>query len=176
MLFTSGDNLHRRTVPLFLSQDQSFAEAAAFKAALRELDDYYDQFPDQVKELGVMVFAHYPPAELDNLVIELWDKHMHPDWRYGAESSAEVLARWRAAQQQGSAAEFRARIEGAEPMADAEAQFEDEPTTSSSATRCPFAKASGACSPRRSRTRKRKTAQRSATTYTTRAPCFLYPR
>ena len=127
MLFTSGDNLHRRTVPLFLREDQSFAEAATFKSALRELDDYYDQFPNEVKELGVMVFAHYPPAELDNLVVQLWDKHMRPDWRDGAESSDEVLARWQAAQQQGSAAEFRARIESAQPLADAEAQLEDEP-------------------------------------------------
>jgi hypothetical protein len=127
MLFTSGDNLHRRTVPLFLRHDQSFAEAAAFKAALRELDDYYDQFPNEVKELGVMVFAHYPPTDLDNLVVELWDKHMRPDWRDGAESSDKILARWQAAQQQGSAAEFRARIESAQPLADAEAQLEDEP-------------------------------------------------
>jgi hypothetical protein len=126
MLFTSGDNLHRRTVPLFLRSDQSFAEAAAFKAALRELDDHYDQFPNEVKELGVMVFAHYPPADIDNLVVELWDKHMRPDWRDGAESSDEVLARWQAAQQ-GSAAEVRARIESAQPLADAEAQLEDEP-------------------------------------------------
>ena len=127
MLFTSGDNLHRRTVPLFLREDQSFAEAATFKSALRELDDYYDQFPNEVKELGVMVFAHYPPAELDNLVVQLWDKHMRPDWRDGAESSDEVLARWQASQQHGSAAEFRARIESAQPLADAEAQLEDEP-------------------------------------------------
>lgn len=127
MLFTSGDNLHRRTVPLFLRCDQSFAEAAAFKAALRELDDYYDQFPNEVKELGVMVFAHYPPPELNNLVVELWDKHMRPDWRDSAESSEEVLARWQAAQQQGSAAEFRARVESAQPLADAEAELADEP-------------------------------------------------
>ncbi len=42
MLFVSGDNLHRRTAPLFLRPDQSFAEAAAFKAALKDLDEYYD--------------------------------------------------------------------------------------------------------------------------------------
>jgi hypothetical protein len=94
---------------------------------LRELDDYYDQFPDEVKKLGVMVFAHYPPAEVHNLVIELWDKHMRPDWRDGAESPEQVLTRWRAAQQQSTAAEFRARIESAQPVADAEAQPEDDP-------------------------------------------------
>jgi len=126
MFFTSGDNLHRRTAPLFLRPDQSFAEAAAFKAALKELDEYYDQFPDEIKALGVMVFAHYPPAELDNLVVELWDRHMRPDWRDGAERPEQVLARQRAAQQEeGGAAESRARVENAQPVADAEAQLED---------------------------------------------------
>lgn len=129
MLFTSGDNLHGRTAPLFLRPDQSFAEATAFKAALKELDEYYDQFPDEVKALGVMVFAHYPPVELDNLVVELWDKHMRPQWRDGAESPEQVLARWRAAQQEeGGAAELRTRVENAQPVADAEAHLgDDEP-------------------------------------------------
>lgn len=126
MLFTSGDKLHRRTAPLFLRSDQSFAEAVAFKAALNELDEYYDKLPDEIKVLGVMAFAHYPPAELDNLVVELWDKHMRPDWRDGAETPEQVLARRRAAQQEeGSAAEFRARIESAQPVADAAAPLED---------------------------------------------------
>jgi hypothetical protein len=124
MLFTSGDNLHRRTAPLFLRPDQSFTEAVAFKAALKELDEYYDQLPDEIKALGVMAFAHYPPAECDNLVVELWDKHMRPDWRDDAESPEQVLARRRAAQQEGGgAAEFRARVENAQPVADAEAQL-----------------------------------------------------
>ena len=127
MLFTSGDNLHRRAAPLFLRPDQSFAEAAAFKAALKELDEYYDQFPDEIKALGVMAFAHYPPAELDNLVVELWDKHMRPDWRDGAESPDEILARRRAAQQgESGAVDFRARVENAQRVADAEAQLQDD--------------------------------------------------
>lgn len=126
MLFTSGDNLHRRTAPLFLRPDQSFAEATAFKAALKELDDYYDELPDEIKALGVMVFAHYPPREIDNLVVELWDRHMRPDWRIGAESPEEILARRRTAQHEGGGvAEFRARIENAQPVADAEAQLAD---------------------------------------------------
>ena len=127
MVFTSGDNLHRRTAPLFLRQDQSFVEASAFKAALRELDEYYDQFPEEVKALGVMVFAHYPPPNLNNLVVELWDKHMRPDWRDGAETSDEVRARWQRTQEQEASTDFRARIDSAQPVADTESQLEDEP-------------------------------------------------
>jgi hypothetical protein len=125
MLFTSGDNLHRRTAPLFLRRDQSFAEAAAFKAALKELDDYYTRLPDEIKELGVMAFAHYPPTELDNLVVDLWDNHMRPDWRDAAETPEQVLQRWQAMQEEGRAAEFRSRVEAAEPVADGERQLAD---------------------------------------------------
>jgi len=126
MLFTSGDKLHRRTAPLFLRPDQSFAEAASFKAALKELDDYHDQLPDEIKELGVMAFAHYPPPELDNLVVELWDKHMRPGWRDDAEAPEQILARWRAMQnERGRVADVRARVEGAQPVADAEQHLAD---------------------------------------------------
>lgn len=126
MLFTSGDNLHRRTVPLFLRPDQSFAEAAAFKGALKELDEYYEELPDEVKALGVMGFAHHPPTELDNLVVELWDKHMRPDWRDDAQTPQEILERRRVAQQEeGGAAAVRARVEAAQPVAEAERQLPD---------------------------------------------------
>jgi hypothetical protein len=125
MLFTSGDNLHRRTALLLLRPDQSFAEASAFKAALKELDDYYTRLPDEIKELGVMAFAHYPPTDFENLVAELWDKHMRPGWRDDAETPEQVLERWQAMQDEGLAAEFRSRVEAAQPVADGERQLAD---------------------------------------------------
>lgn len=125
MLFTSGDNLHRRTAPLFLRADQSYAHADALKRALKELDEHYDQLPDEIKALGVMQFAHHPPAELDNLVVELWDKHMRPDWRDSAESPEEVLARRRSAHRdEPDVADFRARLDNARPVADSEVRLE----------------------------------------------------
>jgi hypothetical protein len=81
MVFVSGDNLHRRTVPLFLRENQSYLHADEFKAALRELDRHYDALPEETKALGVLQFASYPPADMDNAVTALWDKHMRPDWR-----------------------------------------------------------------------------------------------
>jgi hypothetical protein len=117
MLFTSGDNLHRRTAPLFLRPDQSFAEAHAFKSALRELDDYFGGFPAEVKELGVMVFANYPPPALDNLVVQLWDKHMRPNWRDDYETPEQVLARWNAQHEvAGGEADFQRRVDQAQPV------------------------------------------------------------
>jgi len=81
MVFVSGDRLHHRTAPLFLRDDQSYVHADEFKAALRELDEYHDALPDEIKALGVLQFASYPPPEMDNSVTRLWDKHMRPDWR-----------------------------------------------------------------------------------------------
>lgn len=119
MLFTSGDNLHRRTAPLFLREDQSFVDAGAFKAGLKQLDAYYDRLPDEVKALGVMAFAHYPPPDLENLVVELWDKHMRPDWRDAAETPEQILARRSSAKEgAGNIDDLRTRIESAQPAPD----------------------------------------------------------
>jgi hypothetical protein len=81
MVFVSGDKLHRRTVPLFLQEDQSYLEAGDLKTALREFDEHYDGLPESIKALGVLRFASYPPSAADNAVTRLWDKHMRRDWR-----------------------------------------------------------------------------------------------
>jgi hypothetical protein len=81
MVFASGDRLHRRTVPLFLREEQSYLDSEDLKEALRELDQHYDGLPEEIKQLGVLRFAGYPPADMDNAVTRLWDKHMRPDWR-----------------------------------------------------------------------------------------------
>jgi hypothetical protein len=79
--FVSGDGLHARTVPLFLREDQTYVTTDELKVALQEFDKYFDGMPDEVKELGVMNFAGYPPAHMDNIVIKIWDKNTRPDWR-----------------------------------------------------------------------------------------------
>lgn len=81
VVFVSGDRLHRRTAPLFLRDDQSYLPASEFKGALRQLDEHYDSFPEEIKQLGVLQFASYPPSVMNNAVTRLWDKHMRPDWR-----------------------------------------------------------------------------------------------
>jgi hypothetical protein len=80
-LFTSADKLHHRTVPLFMSEGQTYLPANELKVALRELDAHYSGFPDAVKELGVLAFASYPPHDANNLVTRLWDEQMQPNWR-----------------------------------------------------------------------------------------------
>lgn len=117
MVFVSGDRLHRRTVPLFLREDQSYLHADEFKEALRELDEHFDGFPEEVKQLGVLLFASYPPSDMDNAVTRLWDKHMRPDWREIAKRRESDLGGLRDEDAGREAvAEVRRRFEQARPV------------------------------------------------------------
>jgi len=89
MVFTSRDKLHQRTAPLFLDETQVFVHGDELKSDLRKLDEYYAQLPDEVKQRGVMSFAHYPPIEGDFLISKLWDKLMRPEWRETAAQPKE---------------------------------------------------------------------------------------
>jgi hypothetical protein len=122
MVFTSGDGLHKRTVPLFLTGRQRFIRAPDLKAALAELDAHYDVLPDDVKRQGVMRFATYPPCTITNEVTRVWDELMRPDWRQIADRhQAELLDPGYPDRPLESATSINAMHEAATPMADADA-------------------------------------------------------
>lgn len=79
--FVSKDKLHVRTAELFMEHGQTFVKAEDLKAALKEMDDYYTPHMAEIEEVGLMSYVSYPPADVNNLVTELWDTHMNPDWR-----------------------------------------------------------------------------------------------
>jgi hypothetical protein len=79
-VFVSGDNLHKRTVPLFLRSDQSFVDAAEMKADLAKLDAHYSVLPEAEKAKGFFKIAPHPPLEGDYLIAKLWDKRGR-QWR-----------------------------------------------------------------------------------------------
>ena len=79
-VFVSKDNLHKRVVPLFMRDDQSFIDADELKADLQKLDAHYSALPDEVRNSGFHKFAKYPPEDTSFLVTRLWDKHA-PLWR-----------------------------------------------------------------------------------------------
>jgi hypothetical protein len=93
MVFISGDRLHHRTAPLFLRRNQTYVRADELKAALRELDEHYDALPEEIKELGVLAIASYPPSDIDNAVTRQWDIHMRRDWRDVAKANEAELAK-----------------------------------------------------------------------------------
>jgi len=124
MVFVSGDRLHQRTAPLFLTTEQSYVTAPDFKTGLREIDDRLSELPDEVKEQGVLRFAGWPPSDLDNLVTQLWDKHMRPDWRQiSTEREAERGTPRDEIADQETIDEWRGRIEAATPVEPEEAEL-----------------------------------------------------
>jgi hypothetical protein len=88
-VFVSRDNLHKRVIPLFLRQDETFVDAAELKADLQKLDALYSALPDEVKASGFHKFAKYPPFDPLFLVTRLWDKR-GVQWREQA-SKPELL-------------------------------------------------------------------------------------
>jgi hypothetical protein len=124
MVFVSGDRLHRRTVPLLLREDQSYLHIDEFKQALRELDEHFNGLPEEIKQLGVLQFASYPPSDMDNAVTRLWDKHMRPDWREVARRQEAELGKPRDEDTgRETVAEVRRRFEEARPVTDQEASL-----------------------------------------------------
>ena len=89
-VFTSGDNLHCRMIPLFLRDNQTFINRLDLKSDLSLLDLHYDAFPEAVKCQGLSTFAICPPDDTRFLTTRLWDKYKAADWR-------EMLERARAA-------------------------------------------------------------------------------
>jgi hypothetical protein len=79
-VFTSKDKLHKRVVPLFLRNDQSFISGEDLKADLQKLDIHYSGFPEEVKKSGFHNLADFPPEDTAFLVTRIWDKHL-PGWR-----------------------------------------------------------------------------------------------
>jgi hypothetical protein len=119
MVFASGDKLHRRIAPLFLRNGQSYVEADDLKGALREMDEHYDKLPDELKERGVLAFAHWPPSDMDNTVTRLWDAHMRSDWREIAREKEAALHEPRDLERDhATIAEIEKRLESAHPVSD----------------------------------------------------------
>ncbi len=80
-VFVSKDNLHKRVARLFMEHGQRFVDADDLKKALKQADDHYSQFTSEIEEVGLMRYVGYPSPALNNLITELWDEFMRPDWR-----------------------------------------------------------------------------------------------
>ena len=90
MVFVSSDRLHRKCAPLFLRKNQSFIWGLELKNALSVLDKHYSTLPETEKKKGVMHFAPHPPTEIEPIVSQAWDRHLH-GWReYAKQPSIEL--------------------------------------------------------------------------------------
>jgi len=88
-IFASNDNLHERVVPLFLGEDQSFVKGPLLKTDFQKLDEYFGNFPEEIKAKGLQAFASYPPSDESFLVTRLWDQHS-PNWRKEKDERVEI--------------------------------------------------------------------------------------
>jgi len=124
MVFVSGDRLHHRTAPLFLRNMQTYLRVDELKPALRELDEHYDAFPQEIKDLGVLAIASYPPSDLENAVTRQWDIHMRRDWRDTAKLNEARLAEPRDQKaDRRTVAELNQKLEEAQPVRDEQASI-----------------------------------------------------
>ena len=80
-VFISSDNLHRRCVPHFLRQDQTFVWGQDLKADINRLMGYYASRPEDEKEQGLTRLAPTPPPDDKGLTVQLWDRYLIASWR-----------------------------------------------------------------------------------------------
>ena len=74
-LFVSGDKLHRRCAPCFLTKQQDFIWAPDLKAELARVNLHFSSAPEAERQRGLHKLAPYPPGDANHLLIALWDKH-----------------------------------------------------------------------------------------------------
>lgn len=72
MMFVSNDKLHRRTVPLFLNDQQRFVVGEDLKRDLGALDAYYSGRPEDERKQGLFRLAVYPPEDESFLTTRIW--------------------------------------------------------------------------------------------------------
>jgi hypothetical protein len=104
MILISSDDLHRRTAPLFMRDDQSFVWGIDLKADLRSINTHYLQLPESERDKGILSFAKSPPD--GSMVADLWDRFMRKGIRdedpvkMSPEKEAALVAKLKAFSQQ----------------------------------------------------------------------------
>lgn len=89
-IFTSNDNLHGKTVPLFLREDQLFIPGVELKADLKKLDAHFSMLPQEELDRGLMMFD--PPDNDEFLTTRLWRGFL-PGWHPGEKAAVRSSPR-----------------------------------------------------------------------------------
>lgn len=74
-LFISGDKLHQRCAPAFLTKKQDFLWGPDLKAALTAINQNLLASTEAERQQGLYKLAPRPPGGPDNLVVAMWEKH-----------------------------------------------------------------------------------------------------
>ena len=74
-LFVSGDKLHQRCAPAFLTKKQDFLWGPELKAALTAINQQLSTATEAERQQGLHKLAPRPPGDASNLVVAMWEKH-----------------------------------------------------------------------------------------------------
>lgn len=83
MVFSSGDNLHKKIYNLFLRNDQFFVDRDTLKEDLHWLSDEWNSLKDAEKEQRAYDYGSYPPVNPKSIAYKLWLKYRKP-WKPGS--------------------------------------------------------------------------------------------
>lgn len=74
-LFVSGDKLHQRCAPAFLTKQQDFLWGPELKTALAAINQQLLTATEVERQQGLHKLAPRPPGDASNLVVAMWEKH-----------------------------------------------------------------------------------------------------
>lgn len=74
-IFVSGDKLHQRCTPAFLSAKQDFLWGPDLKTALTKINQHFSTVTESDRQQGLFKLAPRPPELTENLVMSMWKKH-----------------------------------------------------------------------------------------------------
>jgi hypothetical protein len=74
-IFVSGDKLHQRCAPAFLTKKQDFLWGPELKAALSSINQQLSLATEAERQQGLYKLAPRPPGDASNLVVAMWERH-----------------------------------------------------------------------------------------------------
>ena len=74
-VFVSGDRLHRRCAPVFLTKQQDFVWSPDLKADLARVNQHFMATSEVERQEGLHKLATRPPGDGGNLLVFLWERH-----------------------------------------------------------------------------------------------------
>jgi hypothetical protein len=90
-VFVSGDKLHQRCAPAFLTKKQDFIWGPDLKADLARINRELSTFSEEERQVGLHKLAPRPPGDPNGLVAFLWKRHA-PGAIGAAEPKAPISA------------------------------------------------------------------------------------
>jgi hypothetical protein len=74
-IFVSGDKLHKRCAPVFLTKQQDFVWAQHLKDDLARINRELMATPEVQRQQGLHKLASHPIGDSGSLLVSLWEKH-----------------------------------------------------------------------------------------------------